>query len=117
MAYDLKVAERIRERLANLKVRDVEEKKAFGGLVFMVKDKMCVCASGEKLMCRFDPALQEKISNKKGFEPMIMRGKEVNGYCYILPEGFKAKKNFEYWIDRCLDYNDKAQSPKKKSKQ
>ncbi len=40
MAYDVILADRIRERLADLSV--IEEKEMMGGLAFMVNDKMCV---------------------------------------------------------------------------
>lgn len=87
----------------------------FSGLAFMVNDKMCINVSGEKLMCRFDPDLEEEVSEKNGFQPMIMRGRQLNGYCYVDPIGFTTKKDFEYWINLCLDYNKKAKSSKKKT--
>jgi hypothetical protein len=45
---------------------------------------------------------------------MIMKGKELKGYCYVNPIGFWSKKDFEYWVDLCLDYNGKAKSSKSK---
>ncbi len=113
MAYDLKTADKIRAYLLNFPKLKVEEKKMFKGLTFMVNGKMCVNVSGENLMCRFDPALQEKLSEKNGFQPMIMKGKEYKGYCYISPAGFKAKKDFEYWVNLCLDFNEKAKASKR----
>lgn len=74
MAYNEKLADRIREALFAKNILKVEEKKMFGGLAFMIKGKMCVCASGDDLMCRFDPALQEEIADKRGYQPMIMKG-------------------------------------------
>ena len=85
----------------------------FRGLTFMVNGKMCVSVSGDNLMCRFDRGLQEKRAQKKGFQPMIMKSKEYNGYCYISPVGHKAKKDFEYFVNLCLDFNDKAKSSEK----
>lgn len=41
MAYNEKLAGRIREMIA-LTHKKVQEKKMFGGLCFMVNDKMCV---------------------------------------------------------------------------
>ena len=87
----------------------------FHGLTFMVNGKMCINVSGENLMCRFDPKLQDEIAEKKGFQSMIMKGKEYKGYCYINPEGFKDKKNFEYFINVCLDYNKVSNKSKKKT--
>ena len=114
MAYDEKLADKVREYLAALKGIVIEEKKMFSGLAFLVNEKMCINVSGDNLMCRFDPALQETIAERTGYLPMIMKGKELNGYCYVAPEGFKRKKDFEYWINTCLDFNKKAKSSKKK---
>ena len=44
-----------------------------------------------------------------------MKGKEYKGYCYINPDGFKDKKNFEYFINICLDYNRLSKKSKKKT--
>ncbi len=114
MAYDTKLADTIREYLSKFVELKVEEKKMFRGLTFMVNDKMCISVSGENLMCRFDPNLQEEVSEKIGFLPMIMRGKEYQGYCYVEPTGFQKEKDFKYWLTICLDFNKKAKSSKGK---
>src|SRR6476660_3554509 len=100
MAYNEKLAERIRKALAHLP--EVEEKKMFRGVAFMVNGKMCVNVSGDEMMCRFDPVLQEELETKKGFRKMIMKGREFKGYGYISEEGIKSKKDFDYWINLCL---------------
>jgi hypothetical protein len=112
MAYDTKLADSIREFLAQLPTLKIEEKKMFGGLSFMINGKMCINVSGENLMCRFDPESIQTVSEKNGFLPMIMKGKEYNGYCYVEPTGFKNQEDFEYWINLCLDFNDRAKSSK-----
>lgn len=113
MAYDTRLADRTREYLLKFPDLKIEEKRMFGGLAFMINGKMCINVSGENLMCRFDPVLIEGIAEKTGFMPMIMKGKEYKGYCYVEPNGFKNKKDFEYWINLCLDYNSRAKSSKK----
>jgi len=42
-----------------------------------------------------------------------MKGKEYKGYCYILPEGIISKKDFEYFVDKCVNFNKIAKSSKK----
>ena len=114
MAYDIKLADRIREYLVKFPRLKIEEKAMFSGLAFMINGKMCINVSGENLMCRFDPAMQEEVAERNGFLPMIMKGKELKGYCYVEPEGFKRKTDFEYWANLCLAFNEKAKSSKKK---
>ena len=92
----------------------MEEKEMFRGLTFMVNEKMCVSVSGDKLMCRYDPALYEEVAEKNGFQSMVMKGKEYKGFGYVDPDGFKSKKDFEYWVNLWLDFNERAKSSKKK---
>lgn len=110
MAYDIQLAARTREYLFKLSVHEVEEKKMFGGLTFMVNKKMCVSISGERLMCHFDPALFGELSDKLGFQKLAMNGKEYKGYCYVGPEGIQEENDFEYWVNLCLDFNQKKKA-------
>ncbi|HEY0651929.1 MAG TPA: TfoX/Sxy family protein [Chryseosolibacter sp.] len=114
MAYSTVLADRVRDYLGSIPKLKVEEKAMFRGLAFMVKGKMCVNVSGENLMCRFEPALEEEVSARPGFLPMIMRGRQLKGYCYVSEDGYRSKGNFEYWIKLCLDFNEKAKASKKK---
>ena len=90
------------------------EKKMFRGLTFMVNGKMCIGVSGENLMCRIDPELHHEAAKKPGFLPMIMKGRELKGYCYVEPSGLQAKDAFGYWMDLCLGFNEKAKASKKR---
>jgi hypothetical protein len=114
MPYHLQLADRIRKYLVQFSDLQIEEKKMFGGLAFIINGKMWVNASGENLMCRFDPHLSADITKRKGYIPMIMKGKEYQGYCYVKPEGFKSKKDFEWWLKLCMDFNEKAKASGKK---
>jgi TfoX/Sxy family transcriptional regulator of competence genes len=114
MAYSTKLAERIRTYLDGVPKIKIEEKEMFKGLAFLVNGKMCVNVSGDELMCRFDPAREDEVAERDGFQPMIMKGKQLRGYCYVSEDGYKAKTNFEYWIKLCLDFNEKAKASKKK---
>lgn len=108
MAYDEKLADRVREALADLP--DVEEKKMFRGVTFMVNGKMCVSVSGDELMLRIDPAITEQLLEEHGTRPMIHGGRHMQGFIYISPERFSNKKDFDHWIKLALDYNPKAKS-------
>jgi TfoX/Sxy family transcriptional regulator of competence genes len=114
MAFDTKLADRVREYLADVTNYNIEEKKMFAGLAFMVNDKMCVNVSGENLMCRYNPNLIDEVAEKVGYQPMVMKGREYKGYCYVAPEGFQTKQDFEYWLNLCLSFNNEAKSSKKK---
>jgi TfoX/Sxy family transcriptional regulator of competence genes len=74
MAYNIELADRVREWLSTVDGIEVEEKKMFSGLAFLVNGKMCINISHDNLMCRYNPELEEEVSGKVGFLPMIMRG-------------------------------------------
>ncbi len=114
MAFDINLANKVREYLRDIPNIEVQEKKMFGGLAFMVNGKMCINVGEDMLMCRFDHALTDELAEKTGFLPMIMKGKEYKGYCYVEPVGYKSNKDFEFWINLCLDFNDRAKASKKK---
>jgi hypothetical protein len=113
MAYDNLLADRVRKYLTLFPELSIEEKRMFGGLAFMVNGKMCINVSGINLMCRFDPKLTDALADKPGFAPMIMKGKNYKGYCYVGPAGTKTGKDFNFWLDICLNYNKRVRSSKK----
>lgn len=112
MAYSIDLADRIREYLSMIPNIEVTEKRMFSGIAFMVNDKMCINVSGENMMCRFDPDLLEDLAEKRGFLPMHMKGKQMKGYCYVEPIGFNRKEDFEFWLNLCLDFNERAKPSK-----
>lgn len=115
MPYNEKLADRIREALVK-SVTDIQEKQMFRGLCFMVNDKMCVCVSGDEMMCRIDPAIWEPLMECDGVRGMYRNNKPIVGYVYVAPDAIKTKKDFDYWIKLCLDFNAKAKSSKTKKK-
>jgi TfoX/Sxy family transcriptional regulator of competence genes len=112
MAYDEKLADRIRARLAGLP--NVEEKKMMGGLTFMYNDKMCVGIIKNDLMCRIDPDFHGQAITKKGCRTMDFTNRPMIGYVLVDESGMKSKADFEYWIGLALDYNKKAKASKKR---
>jgi len=113
MAYNEKLSDRIREALSD--VPQVEEKKMFGGVCYMVDGKMCVGVVKDEMMCRIGPEIHEEALEKRGCREMDFAGKPMEGYVYVSDEGMQTKEQFGYWIDLCLEYNPKAKAAKKKT--
>ena len=90
------------------------EKKMFGGLGFMVDEKMCIGIYKGGLMARVDPDEIESLLKQEGAEQMIHGGRPMKGYVKVLPEGYESDKSLEFWIQKCLEFNPKAKSSKKK---
>ena len=113
MAFNEKVADRTREIIA-LTHKKLVEKKMFGGLCFMVNDKMCVGVEKERLMVRIDPAIYEEVIEKEGCKPMDFTGKIMKGYVFVDIEALNTKKKLEYWIRLALDFNKRAKASMKR---
>jgi TfoX/Sxy family transcriptional regulator of competence genes len=115
MSYNENLADKIRELIA-ASHDNVEEKKMFGGLCFMVNDKMCVGVNINKgrIMVRIDPDKFEEATAKEGCEPMVHNGKVMKGFMFIDTDVITTKKQLEYWVNMALDYNANAKLSKKK---
>ena len=112
MAYNEKLADRIRESLAD--ISQVEEKEMMGGLTFMVKGKMCVGIIKDEMMCRIDPEFHETAIEKTGCRTMDFTKRPMKGYVMVDDTGMKNKKDFEFWLGLALTFNSKAKSSKSK---
>ena len=115
MAYDLYLAERIRNVFHQKGVL-FEEKKMMGGVCYLVNDKMCAGIISNRLMARIDPDDFEAALSKKGCREMDFTGKTMKGYIYVEPEGIDLESDLNDWIQLALDYNPKAKSSKSKKK-
>jgi len=88
--------------------------KMMGGLCFMVDDKMCIGIVKESLMARIDPEEEDDLLTKEGSKPMDFTGRPMKGYLFIEPEGVDMDEDLDFWVEKCLDFNPKAKSSKKK---
>lgn len=114
MAYDERLADRIREQLVNLP--NVEEKSMMGGLTFMVNDKMCIGIIKDEMMCRIAPELHDIVVEKNGCRTMDFTKRPMKGYVMVDETGMRTQQEFDYWINLCLKFNEIAKSSKKKKK-
>ena len=108
MAYNLKRTEQVRKMLAH--IPDVEEKKMFGSVGFMVNRKLCIGVgdhADHNMMVRVGPEMHEEALRRKGARPAIMRGREMKGYVFLTNEGLQTAKDVHYWVALALDFNEK----------
>ena len=106
MAYNEQLTNRVRAALAA--IPNVEEKKMFSGITFMVNGKMCISVGNDRIMCRVDPAIHDDVVVRKGSRTVQMKGRDYRGYIYVSEEGIKTKKDFDFWINLSLEFNKKA---------
>ena len=102
MSYDESLAQRLREQF--LDRNDVEEKKMFGGLCFMVSNHMCCGIVKETLMARVGPDNYEKCLAKKHASEMDFTGRAMKGMVYVVPEGIESDSALAEWVGLCTDF-------------
>ena len=103
MAYDEDLANRLRELLADEDA--ITEKKMFGGLAFLLNGHMSVSASGQGgLLARIDPAETDAVLAKEHVSRMEMRGRTMDGWVRVAPEGVRTKRQLQPWVKRSVSY-------------
>lgn len=103
MAYDVELAERIREQLSADPA--VTEKKMFGGLAFLVGGNLAVAASGQGgLLVRVDPAQADQLVDRTPAQFMVMRGRPMTGWLRVPATAVHTKAQLTKWVDRGAGY-------------
>lgn len=103
MAYDVELADRIRELLAD--EPDLSERKMFGGLAFLIGGHMTVVASGQGgLMARTDPEGAAALVATGPAETVVMQGREMRGWLRLASSDVATDDDLESWVERALDY-------------
>lgn len=113
MAYNESLATRVEQILDDRKVKHTS-KKMFGGLCYLVDDKMLMGVEKDRLMVRIDPEDEVAAMKKKGTKPMDFTGRVMKGYVFVDEADVDLEKDLEYWVDLALKYNPKAKASKKK---
>jgi hypothetical protein len=103
VAYDLDLADRLREILAG--EPEVVEKRMFGGLAFLVAGHMAVSASGQGgLLLRVDPAEGGALLADPRAARFAMRGREMDGWLRIDIDGSVTDDELERWTRHGVEY-------------
>ncbi len=91
------------------------EKKMFGGVCFMVDNKMCVGVNRDEIMARINPDIYEDSLLKKGCKKMNFTGRPMKGFVFLTEEATDLDEDLHYWLQLALDYNPLAKASKKKT--
>lgn len=103
MAFDKALGERVAAALDRGGI-DYREKLMFGGLGFMINDKMCVGIVKDELMVR---VLDEKYADVLRLDharPMDFTGRPMKGFVYVSPDGLLDDDSMQKWIDLGVEF-------------
>ena len=111
MAYNEKIAGRIREALLPHS-KHIEEKKMFGGIAFMYKNKMSCGVVKDELMIRILEDHYQKEIEGPFTREMDFTKRPMKGFMYVHPDGFKTKKQLEKWLAYGIEHAEQASKKK-----
>lgn len=102
MPYDTGLAARIRSALAP---RPTRERAMFGGLSFMVAEKLIVAARGDSsLLVRVDSARADELLEIEGAEPAEMKNRAMGrGWMTVRGESLATDERLEFWLGVALE--------------
>ena len=95
MAYNLKLAERIRSELNGV---PFVEKKMFGGVGFLLNGNMACGVNKDDLIVRVDPEKDAALLKKPHVRPFDMTGRPMKGWLVVEADGVKTDKQLNTWI-------------------
>ena len=101
MAYDLKLAERIRSELNGV---PFVEKKMFGGVGFLLNGNMACGVNKDNLILRIDPEKQSTLLKKPHAKPFDLTGKPMKGWLLVKADGVKTDKQLSAWVKEGLEF-------------
>jgi TfoX/Sxy family transcriptional regulator of competence genes len=116
--YNAEVADRVRSALSG---RDhVREVAMFGGLAFMINERMVVCVSGggSDLLVRVAPERDAELVAKPGAQRATM-GKDRSmgeGWITVDEQVLKSADDLQSWLDVALDFHAQGSGKKARKK-
>ncbi len=96
MGYDAGLAQRLREVFAGR--ADVDERRMFGSVAFMLRGNMLCGILGERLMVRVGPAQYESALARPHAGEMDFTGRPMKGFVSVAPEGFESDSDLLEWL-------------------
>ena len=102
VAYDEKLADRVRKALSGRK--GFTEKKMFGGVAFMLHGKMCCGVLKDELVVRVGAERYVKALSQPYTRPMDFTGRPLKGFVFIDPGGYRTDKALAKWVKQAVNF-------------
>jgi len=106
MAYDERLAERLRATTADLlgPGTPVVEKKMFGGLALMVGGNMACGVYQDAVLVRVDPATSADVLTEPSVRPFDMGRGPSKGWVLVDPAGVADDADLRRWVELSTTY-------------
>jgi TfoX/Sxy family transcriptional regulator of competence genes len=101
MAYNLKLAERIRSELDGI---PVIEKKMFGGVGFLLNGNLACGVNKDDVIVRVDPEKHNALLKKSHVRSFDMTGRPMKGWLLVDAAGVKTDKQLSAWVKEGVEF-------------
>ena len=104
MAFDEELAQRVRLLLRER--FDVDERRMFGGIGFMVAGNMACGVIGEELFVRLDSEAAEDLLERgeRGARPFDFSGRPMKGWLFVAAAAAAEDDDLERWVRRAEEF-------------
>ncbi len=103
MAYNQDLADRVERLLHDLEIV-FAPKKMFGGIAFMINDKMCVVVVKDELLLRVMDDTYEELLTQSDVRPMDATGKKMFGFLYVDLPAIEKDHDLKVWVERGVEF-------------
>lgn len=103
MPYNEHIALRIRKQIKFFP-EEFKEKRMFGGLSFLYKDKMTLGVVKDEIAVRVIESKMETELSKNHVRPMNFTKKPMKEFVYVSEEGFKTEEQLLHYIELGLEH-------------
>ena len=102
MAFSESLAARIRDALARKK--NIEEKKMFGGVGFLLNGNMLVGVWKNSMIVRLGPDAYQDTLIEPHVKEFDITGKAMKGWIMVETEGVAEDAQVQPWIQRAMKF-------------
>lgn len=102
MALDESLAARIRDALARRK--NIEERKMFGGICFLLNGNLLVGVWKDSLIARLGPDEGEAALREPHVKVFDITGRPMRNWVLVEPEGVEDDDQLKAWIERAAKF-------------
>ena len=102
MAFDEALAGRIRHQLARRK--NVEAKKMFGGIGFLLNGNLLVGVWKKSLIARLGPDEGDEALKEPHVREFDITGRPMRNWVLVEPEGVADDEQLSAWIQRAVKF-------------
>jgi len=102
MPYDENLAQRLREIF--IKQPDIDEKKMFGGVGFLLHGNMACGVYKDDLIVRVGADQHEAALKRAHTKVFDITGRAMKGWIMVEPSSLSSDLDLEMWVQKGIDY-------------